>query len=231
MRVVAIIPARGGSKGVPRKNLRTIDGVPLVGRAILAAQDSALVDRIVVSTDDDEIATVSHGFGAEIVVRPAALAGDHASSESALLHALGAFDTMPEVTVFLQATSPFIDTVALDRAIARVLSGERDVVFSAFESYAFLWSEADGSAVGVNHDHSVRPRRQDREPHYQETGAFYVLRTTGFLEAGFRFFGRIGIEKVDEAGALEIDDEQQLLLASAIATGMLSDARQEMAEQ
>jgi len=102
--------------------------------------------------------------------------------------------------------------------VRRVLDGEADSVLSAFETYAFLWrSDAGGGAGGVNHDASFRPRRQDREPHFQETGAFYVLRTSGFREAGFRFFGRVAVEPVSAARAVEIDDAHELELARVLA--------------
>ena len=208
-----MIPARGGSKGIPRKNLQPVGGVPLVVRAIRAAQAASGVDRVVVSTDDDEIAAVAISAGATVVRRPAELSGDTASSESALLHALDELGTGVEVLVFIQPTSPFIDHDALDAAIERVRDGEEDVVFSAFETYAFLWA-ADGT--GVNHDAATRPRRQDREPHFQETGAFYVLNAAGFRAAGHRFFGRVGIAVTEEQSAIEIDSIEQLELAKAI---------------
>jgi CMP-N-acetylneuraminic acid synthetase len=227
MSVLAVIPARGGSKGVARKNLRPVGGIPLIGRAIAAANAVPMVDLVVVSTDDDEIAFSARSYGAEVVARPADLATDTATSESALLHVLQQISgdgVLPDVLVFIQATSPFIDTNALERAISRVLDGTDDVVFSAIETYAFLWRDAEDGATGVNHDHSFRPRRQDREPHFQETGAFYVMRTEGFTEAGFRFFGKVGIELVDESGAIEIDNEDQLVLAGAIARSYSASA-------
>ena len=213
MSVVAVIPARGGSKGVPRKNLLPVGGVPLVVRTVSAARAAIGVDQVVVSTDDDEIAAVAEAAGATVIRRPAELSGDGASSESALLHALDELGPDVEVLVFLQPTSPFIDPVALGSAIERVRGGEQDVVFSAFETYAFLWS-ADG--LGVNHDAAIRPRRQDREPHFQETGAFYVLNAAGFRAAGHRFFGRVGIAITGEQSAIEIDSIEQLELAQAI---------------
>ena len=219
--VVAIIPARGGSKGVPRKNLRRVGGVPLVGRAIAAALAAARIDRVVVSTDDDEIAGVAEEWGAQVVRRPAEIAGDTASSESALLHALGvlAEDGVDVgIIAFLQATSPFIDPRALDDGIRLVSEGAFDSVFSATETFGFLWGRAaDGTADGVNHDPARRPRRQDREPHFLETGAFYVMDAAGFRRAAHRFFGRVGIVEVDETTALEIDTAEQLELAKAIA--------------
>lgn len=216
--VVALIPARGGSKGVPSKNLRRIGGVPLVARAVHAAR-AAGIDAVWVSTDDRGIADVARTAGAGVIVRPAELSGDDASSESALLHALDELaegGVLPRTIVFLQATSPFIDAAALARAVDRVESGSDDVVFSAFATYAFLWSLGDGGADGVNHDRTARPRRQDREPHWQETGAFYVLQAAGFLVNRFRFFGRIGVEGVAESTAVEIDDAAQLAAAERI---------------
>jgi N-acylneuraminate cytidylyltransferase len=152
-----------------------------------------------------------------VIQRPAELAGDTASSEAALLHALETLPSQPDILVFLQATSPFIDSSALARAIDRVAAGTEDAVFSAFETYAFLWRAAPDGAEGVNHDAASRPRRQDREPHYQETGAFYVMRVPGFLEARHRFFGRVGIEQVPEASAIEIDTPEELTTARALA--------------
>lgn len=217
MSVVAIIPARGGSKQVPRKNVLPVGGVPLIQRAVATALGSDLIDRVVVTTDDREIADLARAAGARIVDRPAALAGDSASSEAALLHAVEALADDAEVIVFLQATSPFIDARALDRAIERVLGGREDVVFSAIETYGFLWAPSDAGAVGVNHDHRARPRRQDREPHFLETGAFYVMDAAGFKHARHRFFGRVGFETTPESGAVEIDTVEQLSLAQAIA--------------
>jgi YrbI family 3-deoxy-D-manno-octulosonate 8-phosphate phosphatase len=215
MSVVAVIPARGGSKGVPRKNLMPIGGVPLVARAIAAARATPQIDRVVVSTDSAEIADLARAHGAEVIDRPVAISGDTASSEAALLHALSVIDA--EVLVFLQATSPFIDSAALGRAIERVRRGDEDVVFSAFATYAFLWQASSEGMVGVNHDAAHRPRRQDREPHFHETGAFYVMRAQGFREAQHRFFGRVGVEPVDERSAIEIDSAEQAQLAAAIA--------------
>jgi N-acylneuraminate cytidylyltransferase len=218
-RIVAVVPARGGSKGVPGKNVAAVGGVPLVARAVAAALAAGIED-VRVSTDDPRIAAAARAAGAGVIDRPAELAGDTATSEAALLHALdvlAAEGVEPEALVFLQATSPFIESEPLARAVRRVLDGEADSVLSAFETYAFLWRRDAAGATGVNHDASFRPRRQDREPHFQETGAFYVLRTAGFREAGFRFFGRVAIEEVAADRAVEIDDAHELELARALA--------------
>lgn len=219
---VAVIPARGGSKGVPGKNVAPVGGVPLVARAVRSAAAAGLTAYV--STDDGAIASAARAAGGEVIDRPAGLAGDTASSESALLHSLDALAVAgvhPTALAFLQATSPFIPADALARAVRRVLDDEADSVFSAFETYAFLWRRADGGgAAAVNHDAGHRPRRQEREPHFQETGAFYVLRTEVFRDVGFRFFGRTAFEEVPEATAIEIDSPEQLDLARRLAPAL-----------
>jgi N-acylneuraminate cytidylyltransferase len=221
MTTAAIIPARGGSKQVPRKNVQRVGGVPLVARAVHAALAADGIDIVAVSTDDAEIAAIGEAAGARIIRRPAGISGDTATSESAILHALdelAASGVEVDVVAFLQATSPFISSDALSRAVAQVRSGVADSVFSAFETYGFLWRrDAAGRAVAINHDAAHRPRRQDREPHYLETGAFYVFSAAGFRESRHRFFGRTAIAEVPEWTAIEIDDEQQLRLARSLA--------------
>ena len=138
-RVIAIIPARGGSKGVPGKNLKTVGGVSLVARAVTSAMAAHRIDEVFVSTDSSEIAAAARAAGAAVIDRPESLAGDESSSEAALLHALDQFDEQPGILVFIQATSPFIDPAGLDSAVHRVVSGEADVVFAARETHAFLW--------------------------------------------------------------------------------------------
>ncbi|KYK00388.1 acylneuraminate cytidylyltransferase [Microbacterium sp. CH1] len=218
---VAIIPARGGSKQIPRKNLERVGGIPLVARAVHAARAAACFDLVVVSTDDDEIAAVAEEAGAGVVRRPAELSGDTAASEAALLHALDELERDGErfeVVAFLQATSPFLPSAALADAVADVRQGEADSVFSAVETYGFLWRRgADSTAEAINHEAGHRPRRQDRESHYLETGAFYVFRADGFRTHRHRFFGRIGIAPVPEETAIEIDDAAQLQAARALA--------------
>ena len=218
-RVVAVIPARGGSKGVPGKNLRRVGGVSLVARAVRACREAATITEVYVSTDDAAIAAEARAAGGSVVERPAGLAGDAASSESSLLHALeGLAGTGPVgVLVFVQCTSPFLRPADLDLAVGRVLADEADSVFSAVASHAFLWRPDGDAMVGVNHDPAHRPRRQDRDPELRETGAFYVLRAEGFVAARHRFFGRTASVPVPEVSALEIDTEADLELARALA--------------
>ncbi|MGA5760842.1 N-acetylneuraminate synthase family protein [Nonomuraea bangladeshensis] len=214
MRVLAVVPARGGSAGVPLKNLALVGGVPLVTRAVRACLAAELVDQVVVSTDHDGIAATAREAGALIVERPAELSGATASSESAVLHALDALGADPEVVVLVQCTSAFIDPEDLSAAVRKVLDGEADSVVSGLPTHEFLWTAA---GAGVNHDPAVRPRRQDREPQFRENGAFYVMRTAGFREHGHRFFGRTAVQPVPPQHAIEVDEPGDLELVRALA--------------
>ncbi len=218
--MVAVIPARGGSKGVPGKNLRRVGGVSLVARAVRTARAADSITQVCVSTDDAQIAAEARAAGAVVVERPAELAGDTATSESALLHALEvlSLDGPPvAVMVFLQCTSPFVAAPDLDTAVGLVLTDAADSVFSAVGNHAFLWRPDGDRVVGVNHDAARRQRRQDRAPEYRETGAFYAFRADRFAAAGHRFFDRTAVVEVPELTALEVDTEADLAVAAALA--------------
>ena len=134
MRCVAVIPARGGSKGVPRKNVRPLGGSPLVARTIAAARAARLVDAVYVSTDDAEVAAASRAAGAEVIDRPAEISGDDASSESALLHALEMIEAEGDpvgALVFLQCTSPFTTPEEIDACAAAIIRDGAACAFSA----------------------------------------------------------------------------------------------------
>ncbi|PFG18363.1 YrbI family 3-deoxy-D-manno-octulosonate 8-phosphate phosphatase [Propionicimonas paludicola] len=228
--VVAVIPARGGSKGVPGKNLAPVAGVPLVVRAIRACLAAGRVDEVVVSTDDEGIAAVAERAGAIVVRRPAELANDTASSEAALRHVLQVRypDQAPEVLLLVQCTSPFITAAEVDEVVAAILERGADSAFTAAPFHGFIW-RVDDSAYGVNHDHRTRPRRQERPAEYLETGAAYAMRTEGFLAAGHRFFGNVQAVPTDPARVLEIDEPDDLARARAIA-GLLETERPVLAK-
>ncbi|TMR94543.1 N-acetylneuraminate synthase family protein [Nonomuraea basaltis] len=214
MRVLAVVPARGGSAGVPLKNLAPVGGVPLVTRAVRACLRAELVDQVVVSTDHAQIAETAREAGALVVDRPEELSGATASSESAVLHALDTLGEDPEVVVLVQCTSAFIDPENLSAAVRKVLDGEADSVVSGLPTHEFLWTATGG---GVNHDPAVRPRRQDREPEFRENGAFYVMRTSGLRRHGHRFFGTTAVQPVPPQHAIEVDNPEDLELVRALA--------------
>ncbi|MFE6742855.1 cytidylyltransferase domain-containing protein [Streptomyces tubercidicus] len=226
--VVAVIPARGGSKGVPAKNLAAVGGVPLVARAVRECRAARLVTDVVVSTDDAGIAAAARGAGAVVVRRPGDIAGDTATSEAAVLHALDAYEAEQGASVdavlLVQCTSPFIVREDIDGVAAAVVEGGADSALTVAPFHGFVWRDAEpevtGAAAGghgVNHDKSFRPRRQDRPQDLLETGAAYGMDAAGFRAAGHRFFGRTELVRTDPARVLEIDDPHDLARARALA--------------
>jgi YrbI family 3-deoxy-D-manno-octulosonate 8-phosphate phosphatase len=230
MECIAIIPARGGSKGIPRKNARPLTGRPLVAHTIEQARRSAYINRVVVSTDDVEIAAIAQQYGAELVWRPAEISGDAASSEAALLHALEHLQQReaytPDILVFLQCTSPLTSLEDIDGAIQTLLNEEADSVFTAAPFHYFLWrSGADGEAVGINHDKNYRQMRQQREPEYVETGAVYVMRVPGFVQARHRFFGKTVLYEMPPERCLEIDEPVDFEIAELLKRKQIEQQR------
>ncbi|MFG2350518.1 cytidylyltransferase domain-containing protein [Streptomyces phaeochromogenes] len=246
-RVLAVIPARGGSKGVPAKNLLPVGGVPLVARAVRECVAARLVTDVVVSTDDQAIAAAAREAGAEVVLRPAAIAGDTATSEAAVLHAMDAHEALHgsvvDAVLLVQCTSPFIIREDIDGVAGAVVENGADTALTVAPFHGFIWRDADddptavdtertravGGATtvanttatdggyGVNHDKSFRPRRQDRPQDLLETGAAYAMNAAGLREHKHRFFGRTELVRTDPARVLEIDDPHDLARARALA--------------
>lgn len=223
MNVLAIIPARGGSKGVPRKNITPLGGRPLIAYTIDHARATPEVTRIVVSTDDPAIARVAEECGAEVVVRPAEISGDTATSESALLHTL---DTLreregyePDLVVFLQATSPLRRPDDISRAIQRLLAEDADSLFSACPVHGFVWRRVrhgEGEPRSFTYDFRRRPRRQDAPEDLIENGSIYVFHPRVLRETGNRLGGRIAVHLMDPIDSFQIDEPRDLQLMEAL---------------
>lgn len=226
--VLAVIPARGGSKGVPRKNLASVGGVPLVVRAIRECLAARRATHVVVSTDDQAIADTALRAGAGVVIRPPEISGDAATSESVLLHAMDVFaadqGADPDVVLLVQCTSPFLAADDVTGVIEAVVDGGADTALTAVPFHGFLWREqaaagrsAPDGAQGVNHTRDHRPRRQDRPADLLETGAAYAMRAPGLRAHRHRFFGETALVRTDPARALEIDEPGDLDRARALA--------------
>ncbi|TKA03311.1 acylneuraminate cytidylyltransferase [Actinacidiphila oryziradicis] len=234
---MAVIPARGGSKGVPGKNLAPVGGIPLVARAVRECVAAGHVTHVVVSTDDPSIAEVARSAGAEVVLRPADIAGDTATSEAAVLHAMDAHEAAHggapvDIVLLVQCTSPFITSEEIDGVAEAVISGGADTAHTVAPFHGFVWREdtdaapdapgplaarSASGAFGVNHDKAGRPRRQDRPQEFMETGTAYAMRADGFRDRRHRFFGRTVLVKTDPARVLEIDEPGDMIRARALA--------------
>jgi len=195
MHAVAIIPARGGSKGIPRKNLQTISGVPLVGLAINAARAATTIHAVYVSTEDAEIAAVSREYGAEVIDRPAELAADEVLTAPVIEHALDAIAEEPGVVVVLECTNPCQTPDLIDRAVRALVVHEADTAITVQRDTVYLWRKApDGYGVPIyTHDQS---RRQDAPEEYRLAGGPFASRCDYFARTGYFIGGRVSFVEV-----------------------------------
>jgi len=221
MKILSVIPARGGSKGIPHKNIRPLDGKPLVAHTIHSAQNSSYIQKVIVSTDDMEIGSVAQSFGADVIWRPHDLSGDKSPSEHAILHVLETLQESegycPDITVFLQCTSPLTSSADIDGTIRSLLDEDADTALAVAPFHYFLWRKDDlEGAIGINHDKTSRLMRQAQEPQYLETGAVYVMRTEGFIKHKHRFFGKTVLYAMARERVLEIDEPSDFLLAELL---------------
>ncbi|EKO3593981.1 acylneuraminate cytidylyltransferase family protein [Vibrio metschnikovii] len=186
---VALITARGGSKGLPRKNILPLHGIPLIAWTIRAAINTISIDRVIVSTDDEEIATISKSFGAEVIDRPSELATDTASSMDVIAHAIFVLDVdgrKPKDIVLLQPTSPLRTSEHIENAVSIFYEKNADGVISVFEpSYTPIKSyieNTDGSIEGLYSREAPYLRRQDLPRAFQPNGAIYIFSVNEFIK-------------------------------------------------
>ncbi len=218
--IACVILARGGSKGLPQKNLQKIAGVSLIARSVKAAQRSGAVDAVYVSTDHKGIADEARRYGAVVIDRPADLADDGSSSEAGWLHALpyirGDFPNLSRL-VFLQCTSPFTQGHEIDACLETMRKEGADCALSVTKDHGFMWQMTETGAGGTNHDATQpRQRRQDLPPQYRESGAIYCVDADQFERTGQRFFGRIAMHVLAHP-PIEIDSRQDFDLCTLIA--------------
>jgi N-acylneuraminate cytidylyltransferase len=217
--VVAIIPARGGSKGIPKKNLIDFCGKPLLAWSILQARQSETVGQVYVTSDDQEILEVSRRYGASPILRPGELANDTSSSEAALLHALAEIIKIsprsPDLVVFLQATSPLRESTDIDGSVRALLEAGADSLFSGTVLEDFcVWKREHGELQGLTFDPSNRGRRQDREPLFLENGSIYVFRPGVLREYNNRLGGNISLYEMPFWKSFEIDKLEDVEICS-----------------
>ena len=208
--IIAIIPARGGSKGLPHKNLLSFNGEPLVVHSINYAKECSLVNNIYVSTDDDEIASVSSNSGASIIQRPSELSGDTATTESAIEHVLSTLEVKPDIIILLQATSPFRPKKSLKVALDKFIKNSFDSLLSISPTHKFFWSIDKNNNINPKYNYLNRPRRQDLkkdEMSFIENGSLYIFTYEHFISLKNRLGGKIGYIEFNEKYSHEIDTE------------------------
>lgn len=228
MRILGIVPARGGSKGIPRKNLADVCGRPLIAWSIEAGEqllENGVVARCIVSTDDEEIAAVARAHGADVpFLRPAAAATDTAKALAYVLHALDTLEPADgpyDAVMILQPTSPRRDPAAIAEAVARLAASDADSLISCYqEDYinelVMYEDEGDGRIRPRHPNHNKGVRRQEHGPTMVRNGAVYVtrvpyLRATGQLVCDHPVLLRM--EKID---SIDVDTPDDLELLRAV---------------
>jgi len=194
MKILAVIPARGGSKGIPRKNIIPVCGKPLMVWTIEAALASTYITRTVVSSDDDEILQIAQQFRAEGIKRPNALATDEAGSEALITHALETEKMKGnhyEYIMLLQPTSPLRGTKEIDEAVKLLLASDAKALISVsipeHTPYKAFKLNANGKLEGLIDNKTPFMRRQDLPQTFMPNGAIYIVKTEQFLKSGSLF--------------------------------------------
>jgi CMP-N,N'-diacetyllegionaminic acid synthase len=222
---VAIIPARGGSKGVIGKNLRHIKGSPLIAHTIRAARRTELIDKVVVSSDDEEILAVSRANGAIAMKRPEELATDESPTEPALEYTVKTLEEQGDeirLIVLLQCTSPLRNEQDIEDALLQMEYTNADSLLSVCPTHSFFWKKDSltGDAI-AQYDYKNRPRRQDltiEDIVYRENGAIYITKRDILMNQHNRLGGKITLYAMPEHLSMEIDTEYDLWLAEELMT-------------
>jgi len=208
--ILAIIPARGGSKGIPHKNIATLAGRPLIAHTVAQALAVRKIGMVVVSTDDDAIGRAAFDAGARLVRRPPEISGDFSPSEDAIKHVLSVCTFEPEIVVMLQATSPIRRPAHIEMAIQMVMHDGYDSVLSVVPQHQFLWQDNGDGAYPLNYQPvGYRPMRQSVK-HYVENGSIYAFKPWVLKTYGTRLGGKIGVVEMPSWSRFEIDQPDDL---------------------
>lgn len=216
---IGLIPIRCGSKSIPLKNIKSINGQPLIYWSLKAMQDAKTIDIIYVALDCQEFANVVSGFGFEkvhIFYRSADNAQDTSSTESVILEFLDHYSVdidKQDYLVLVQATSPMIRSEDIDRAFEVLLEQKADSLLSCVRTKRFFWSD-DGESL--NYNYQKRPRRQDYKGLFMENGALYINQVENVLQIQNRLSGKIAIYEMPEYTSVEIDEEDDWSLVEKL---------------
>tara|TARA_B110000240_G_C13511073_1_gene459421 strand:- start:3690 stop:4343 length:654 start_codon:yes stop_codon:yes gene_type:complete len=210
--MIAIIPARGGSKGIPNKNIKIINGKPLIWWSI-DVLEKANVDRIIVSTDSVDYKKIIEDFNfskVEVIIRSTKNSSDTSSTESVLIETINTLGLQDDI-ILVQATSPLIKTNHINEGIN--LYEKYDSILSVVCQKRFFWNK-DGAPL--NYDYKNRPRRQDFEDVFIENGAFYINSSVNIIKTKNRLSGKIGLYEMPLYSYFELDDDSDWEIISKL---------------
>ena len=212
MKIVSLILARGGSKGIPDKNIVDLNGLPLLSYTIKASQES-VVEETWVSTDCNSIKNIAESLGANIIDRPTELAQDNSQSEDALLHFAERTDF--DILVFIQPTSPLLQSKYINKGIELLLNDNQfDSVCTVYKEHWLPRWDQSGNPIDWNVN--KRPRRQDKSELYVENGAFYITTKKNLLKSKLRYNGKIGFIEMKFSESFQVDTIDDLELIKKV---------------
>ena len=216
MQILAVIPARGGSKGIPKKNIRLMYGKPLISYSINNAKNSHYITDVFVTTDSDEIAEVAEEYGAEVIKRDESLSSDLVTLDPVIYHAKNCVEKIKnkkyDVVVTLQPTSPLLKVATLDNAIEYFIKGNFDTVISVINKPHLSWGKKENKIVPL---YKERKNRQELPPQYFETGAFLIAKSDA-VKINTRIGENVSVFEVPEEESIDIDDKNDWLLTENI---------------
>lgn len=208
---IAFIPVRGGSKSIPLKNIKILNGKPLVYWTVKAACEAKNVDKVIVATDSNEIKKVVLEFGFDKVFvydRDAKNAQDTSSTESVMLEYIGKSElSHNDKFILIQATSPLLKACYIDKMLEKLEKSDADSIFSAVREKQFHWIETEKGVEPINYDYKNRPRRQNFQGILAENGACYINSVKNIIENKCRISGKIITYEMPAETAYEIDEE------------------------
>ena len=218
-KILAIIPARGGSKGIPNKNIKLFNGKPLIQWTIESALKSKSIDQVVVSTDSSKILNLSDKLGADTILRPKNISGDKSTTESAVKHCIKKFKNNYETIILLSPTSPLRKNKDIDNAIRFFKLKKIDSCFSGSKLTDFLIWNYDKTLKkfkSINYDYKNRGSRQNRKPGYVENGSIYIFKKNMIINNNNRIGNKMDIFIMNFWQSFEIDEKEDWKLLETI---------------
>ena len=214
MKVLSIIPARRGSKGIPLKNLVMLNRKPLLYYTVTASLKSKIINKTIVSTDNKKIGKIALKLGAEVIYRPKKLATDTTALEPVIEHVLNYLNVHqgydPEIIVILQNTSPLRTAKHIDEALTLMKRQNYDSILSGFSIHTFLWKKSKKTIIPLDYNPKKRPNRQNIHEQLFENGAIFATKTRCFTKNNCRISGKIGFYKMPLENSYNVDSYDDL---------------------
>lgn len=224
MEIIAIIPARGGSKGIPLKNLKLLNGIPLIDYSVNSSIQSKFITKTVVSSDHPKILKRAEKLCAEIIKRPKKLSTDSSKLEPVIEHCLNYLklkeNYVPDIIILLQNTSPLRNKNHIDDALRIFLKSKYDSMLSGYISHNFIWKIKNHTASPINYNPKQRPNRQQFSDQFIENGAIYITTYDAFKKSHCRISGKIGFFEMDKELSIDIDTKFDFKKSQKLLTNL-----------